>query len=151
MSIQTQIKDEIKEAMKAKDELRLTVLRGLSSAFTNELVSSGKTPQDSISDDDALTVIKRQAKQRKDAISQFEKGGRNDLAEKEKLELLILEAYLPEMMNEEEIEKIVIVKMNELGVKDKSSMGILIGNVMKELNGKADGALVKEVVEKLLA
>jgi uncharacterized protein len=150
MSLAQQIKDEMKEAMKSKDADRLTVLRGLISGFTNELVASGKTPQDEVSDELAMNVIKRASKQRKDAIEQFEKGGRNDLADKEKLELKIIEAYLPQMMSEESIKEIVLKKKAELNISDKSGIGQLMGAVMKETKGQADGNVVKKVVEESL-
>lgn len=151
MSLQKQIKDSIKEAMMAKDAVRLTVLRGLSSAFTNELVATGKTPQDELDDEAALAVIRRNVKQRKDAIEQFTAGGRADLAESEQSELVILETYLPQMMSKEEIKKIAEAKKTEMGITDKSKMGQFMGALMKDLKGKADGNDVKEVVETLFA
>lgn len=147
--IRDQIKEEVKEAMRAKNQDKLTVLRGLLSAFTNELVANGKTPQDEISDDEALAVIKRASKQRKDAIDQFTKGGRPELAEDEQKELGIIEAYLPQMMSQDEIRPTAEKKKEEMGVTDKSGMGQLMGAIMAELKGQADGGDVKEVVESL--
>jgi len=149
MSLHEQIRNEIKEAMKSKDTVRLNVLRGVLTAFTNELVATGKTPQDELDDDMALAVIKRLAKQRKDSIEQFEKGGRKDLADKEREELIHLEKFLPETMNKDDIKKIAEAKKAELGVEDRSKMGMLMGAIMKELKDKADGGDVKEVVESL--
>ena len=149
MTILEKIKENLKNAMREKDQLKLTTLRGLLSGFTNELVAKGKTPQDIIDDEMALAVIKRQAKQRKDAIEQFEKGGRADLVENEKLELKILEEYLPQMMSKDEIKKIAEAKKNEMGITDKSKIGQFMGALMIELKGKADGGDVKEVVESL--
>lgn len=146
--IQDQIKNDLKEAMKAKDETRLLVVRQIMSSFTNELVSEGKTPQDEVSDDMALRVIKRLAKQRKDSIEQFKNGGREDLAQKEEAELTILEAYLPEAIGEDELKKIVLAKKDEMGVNDKSKMGMLIGAVMKEVGDRADGTMVKKIIEE---
>jgi len=147
--IQENIKNELKKAMLAKDTVRMTVLRDLISKFTNELVAKGHKPQDPISDDDALTVIKRAVKQRKDSIEQFTAGGRNDLADSEQSELAILETFLPKMMSEDEIRKIAEAKKAALGVTDKTKLGILIGAVMKETKGTADGGVVKSVVESL--
>jgi len=144
-----QIKEEIKDSMRARESVRLDVLRGVLAAFTNELVATGKKPQDVIDDDTALTVIKRLAKQRKDSIEQFEKGNRKDLADKEREELTHLEKFLPEVMSKEDIQKISEAKKSELGIEDKSKIGMLMGAVMKELKGKADGGDVKEVVESL--
>ena len=151
MTLVEQIKGEIKEAMKAKEADKLTVLRSIASGFTNELVASGKTPQDEVTDDLAMTVIKRAAKQRKDAIEQFEKGGRPELAEKEKEELALIEGYLPEMMSEEKVKEIVESKKQELGISDKSGMGQLMGAVMKETSGQADGQVVKKLVDEALS
>ena len=151
MALQQTIKDGIKEAMKAKDELRLSVMRGLSSDMTNELVAKGKMPTDQLSDEEALTVIKRAGKRRKDSIEQFEKGGRPELAESEKAELAIIESYLPQMMGRDEIMKIAQAKKSEMGVTDKTKMGQLMGAIMKECRGAADGNDVKAVVEEILA
>jgi uncharacterized protein YqeY len=151
MTKQEQIKEEMKQAMKDKDQVKLSVTRGLISAFTNENVANGKTPQDPVDDDTAMAVISRAAKQRKDSIEQFEKGGRPELAESEKAELAILETYLPKMMTVEEIRPIVEAKKDSLGISDKSGMGQLIGAVMGDLKGKADGADVKSVVEEVLS
>lgn len=150
MSLHTDIKGQLKESLKAKDEVKLRTVRSMLTAFTNELVASGKTPQDELTDAEVLSVIKRLAKQRKESIVQYEAAGRNELAEPEKAELAVLESYLPQMMSQEEIEPIAKAKMEELDVTDKSKMGVLIGAVMKEIGGKADGGDVKAVVEKLL-
>lgn len=149
MSLHLQIRESLKEAMKAKDAVRLRTVRSILTAFTNELVATGKTPQDMIADDAGLAVIKRLAKQRKDSISQYEAAGRQDLAEPEKEELVVLEGYLPTLMTQEQIRPIAEAKKAELGVTDKAKMGILVGAIMKELGGKADGADVKAVVESL--
>jgi uncharacterized protein YqeY len=149
MSLQQTMRDGIKAAMIAKDAVRLTVLRGLISAFTNESVAKGKTPQDELADEDAVAVIKRAVKQRKDSIDQFTKGNRLDLVETENAELKILETFLPQTMSKEDIKKIAEAKKAELGVTDKAGMGKFMGAVMKELKGKADGNDVKEVIESL--
>mgnify|MGYP000296589477 CR=1 FL=1 len=149
MTFYRQIKEDLKGAMRDKDELLLSTLRGLLSAFTNEQITQKNKPSDEISDELALLVIKRASKQRKDSIEQFEKGGRQDLADIEKKELLILEKYLPDMMNKDEIIKIAKSKKEEMDIKDKADMGILIGAIMKEASGKAEGGDVKKVVEEL--
>ncbi len=144
-----QIKNEIKEAMLAKDSVRLEVLRGMSAGFTNELVSKGKTPQDKLTDEEALGVITRLAKQRKDSISQFQKGGREDLVAEEKAQLEILEKYLPKMMDRNEVDSIAKAKKDELGISDPSKKGMLMAALMKDLKGRADGSTVKEAVDAL--
>jgi len=144
-----QIKEGIKEAMKARDAVRLNVMRGLVTAFTNELVATGKTPQDILDDEKVIAVIARTAKQRKDAIEQFTKGGRMDLVEEDTAQLKILETYLPKMMEKSEVEKIVKAKKEELGITDATKKGMLMSAIMKDLKGKADGTIVREVVDSL--
>ena len=144
------IREEMKAAMKAREGLKLSVVRGMITAFTNELVAKGKKPTDALSDEEAIAVIKRLHKQRTDSIEQFEKGGRPELAEKERLERVMLEAYLPAKASREQIEAAVHAKMSELGVTDKSGMGKLMGAVMKSLGSSADGNDVKTVIEWVL-
>jgi len=147
--LQQKIKDEVKESMKAKDKIKILALKGLLSAFTNELVVKKRKPSEELNDEDCLSVIKRAVKQRKDSIEQFKKGGREDLAEKEENELKILNVYLPETISQEEIKKIAQIKKEEMKIADKSKMGMLMGALMKELKNKADGNDVKEAVEEL--
>ncbi|MFT7507796.1 MAG: hypothetical protein ACI92I_000965 [Acidimicrobiales bacterium] len=149
MALHEDIKSQLKEAMKAKDAVRLQVVRSLLTAFMNEMVANGKTPQDLLGDDEILAVIKRSAKQRKESITQYEAANRPELAEPEKAELIILEEYLPQLMSQDEIRPVAEAKKAELGVEDKTKMGILIGAVMKELGGTADGGDVKAVVESI--
>lgn len=149
MNLHQTIKAELVTAMKAKDAVTLRTVRGMLTAFTNELVASNKTPQDFLEDDQTLAVIKRLAKQRKESITQFEAAGRTELAVPEKEELAVLERYLPQLMSREEILPVATAKKDELGIDDKSKMGMLVGAVMKELSGKADGGDVKAVVEGL--
>jgi uncharacterized protein len=144
-----EIKGEIKNAMMAKDTIKLNVMRGLVTAFMNEAVSKGKTPQDFLSDEEALAVITRTAKQRKDAIEQFLAGGREDLADEDRAQLAILEKYLPTLMSEDEVMKIATAKKEELGMTDPTKKGMLMAALMKDLKGKADGAVVKNVVDRL--
>lgn len=149
MTLHEQIKNGIKEAMMAKDALRLKVFRGMSAAFTNELVAKGKKPNEILADDEALAVINRLAKQRKDSIEQFKKGGREDLMKEEQAELAVLETFLPKLMEKTEIEKVAHSKKDELGITDGTKKGLLMSALMKDLKGKADGMMVKEVVDSL--
>lgn len=151
MTLHETIKDGIKSALKAHDETRLLVMRGLSAAFTNELVNTKRKPTDMLSDDEALAVITRLAKQRKDSIDQFNAGGRADLADNEAKELAILQEFLPTMMSIEEVRKLAEAKKNELGIIDASKKGMLVGALMKDLKGKADGGDVKNAVDELFS
>ena len=149
--LHAQVREEIKNAMRAKEALRLEVLRGVLTAFTNELVATKRTPQEMLDDKECIAVIKRLVKQRKDSAEQFTSGGRPELAEKENAELVILEAFLPQSMSRDEIRKIAETKKAEMGIVDKTKMGQFIGAVMKACGGNADGNDVKAVVEELLA
>jgi len=151
MSLHTDIKESVKDAMRAKDQLKLSVLRGLVAAFTNEAVTLGKKPDGELTDDEAMAVIMREAKKRKDSIEQFTAGGRPELAESEQAELAILETYLPAQMSREEIEAAVSAKKAEMNITDSAQKGMFMGAVMKDLKGKADGGIVKEVVDKLFS
>jgi uncharacterized protein YqeY len=149
MSLHDSLRESLKTAMKAKDAVTLTTVRSIMTACTNELVATGKTPQDQLDDAGILAVIKRLAKQRKESMLQYEAANRPELAEPEKLELAVLEAYLPTLMTQAELRPIAEAKKAELGITDKSKLGILVGAVMKEAGGNADGGDVKAVVESL--
>lgn len=147
------IKNQIKEALRAKDTIRLDVLRGLNALFMNEIISSNINTE-FLPDDKAMPLVKRSVKQRKDSIEQFQKGGREDLVTKEKQELIILESFLPAMMSKEEVKLIAhqrIEAMKSTGTFDPKASGKIIGTIMKELMGKADGADVKSAVEEILS
>lgn len=148
--ISTDIRERLKDAMRNKDQVALDTYRGIISAFTNELLASGKTPQDEVTDEIALSVIKKTIKQRKDGIEQFTAGGRIDLADADKAQLALLEGFMPVQMSDEEIHTIAAAKKATLGITDKTKVGILTGAVMKEVAGKADGSRVKTIVESLL-
>lgn len=149
MSLQNDIKEQIKQALMAKDQTKLSTVRGISSAITNTLVAKGKTPQDEMSDEEVLEVITKLTKQRKDSISQYEAGGRGDLAEAERAELAVLKEFLPEEMSEDAIKEVIEKYKSDLGIDDPSKKGMLLGAVMKELKGKADGNVVKSLVDNL--
>ncbi len=149
MRIQEKIKEGIKQALKEKDKLRLETLRSLSAALVNELVALRRKPDEEIEDDLAIKVLKKAVKQRKEAAEQFKAGGREDLAEKEEKEAEIIKEFLPEEMTEEEIAKIVEECIAEIG-KDKSAFGALMSCVMKKVAGRADGNMVRRVLESKL-
>lgn len=137
--------------MLAKDQVKLAVVRGLLSAFTNELVNQKRKPDEMLDDETAITVIRKESKKRKDSIAQFETGGRADLAESEKAELALIEVYLPKLMSREEIKPLAEAKKTELGISSKADAGKLMNALMKDLKGKADGADVKAVADEILS
>lgn len=148
---QAELKEQMKDAMRAKDATRLSVIRGLMSAMTNEAVTKGYGPDGVLSEEEVLTMVVRAAKQRKDSIEQFEKGGRPELAEQEKAELAILETMLPAQMSQDEIVAAAQAKATEIGITDKTGANQLMGALMKDLKGKADGTAVKAVVDGMFA
>ncbi|MCK5027358.1 MAG: GatB/YqeY domain-containing protein [Candidatus Pacebacteria bacterium] len=147
--LKEKIQGEVKESMKARDSVKTDVLRGILAAFTNELVATKRTPQDELSDEEAVLVVQRLAKQRKDSIEQYRAGGRDDLVEQEKVELAIIKKYLPQMMARGEIKKLAIAKQTEMSLTDPSKKGMLMGALMKDLRGKAEGGDVKDVVDEM--
>ena len=151
MSVKEQIFSDLKEAMKAKDQDKLRVLRSLKAKLMVAEIAERKGGEGSLSDEATIQVITKAAKQRKESIDQFTKGGRTDLVANEEVELAIIEAYLPEMMSEEELRKIVINKINVVGASGPQDMGKVMRPLMGELRGKADGALVSKIVKESLA
>ena len=149
--LQADLKEMMKDAMRAKDSVKLGVVRGLISACTNEAITKGKGPDGALDEEEVLTVVMRAAKQRKDSINQFEAGGRPELAEGEKAELAILETMLPAQMSRDEIVAAATAKAAEMGVTDKTKANMLMGSLMKDLKGKADGTIVKEVIDGMFA
>lgn len=141
------LQNDLLQSMKAKDKTKISTLRFLIAALKNEKISLMK---DMLTDEDVIKIIQRQVKQHSDSIEQYKAGNRLELMEKEMKEAEILRSYLPTMMNEEDVKKIVEEKKAALGITDKSRIGQLMGEVMKELKGKADGSVVKKVVESVL-
>lgn len=144
---QAELKEAMKDAMRAKDSVRLGVVRGLIAAAMNEAVVKGKGPDGILTEEEMLVLITRASKQRKDSIEQFEKGGRPDLAEPEKAELAIIMTMLPAQMSRDEIVAAATAKAAEMGVTDKTGANKLMGMLMKDLKGRADGNDVKAVVD----
>lgn len=152
------IQNEIKEAMRSKNGLRLSVLRMLSSAIHNREIEkrakSGKPEE--LTEEETVAVIRSEVKKRRDAIVEFEKGGRKDLAEKEAAELKILEAYLPQELSDQEIEKIVSEALDHLGLQKPfdsaqgRDFGRIMGEVMKRIKGQASGDRVSAAVKKVV-
>lgn len=145
-----QIEAELKSALKAGEKEKAGVLRFLISAIKNHQIEIKAKDKPYLPDEEIVKVLRRQTKQRKDSVAEYEKGGRTDLAEKEKMELAILENYLPAGISEEKIREVVKSKMQELSIVDKTGFGRLMGETMKEFKGQTDGDAVKKVVEEEL-
>lgn len=149
--ITTDIREAMKVAMKAREQLRLDTLRMVLSGFTNELVSKGRKPSDELTDAEALAVLKRLVKQRKDSAGQYTAAGRTELAEKELAEIEVLAGYMPASVSKVDIERVAKAKMQEMGITDKAGMGKLTGAIIKELGPNTDGGDVREVLNQLLS
>lgn len=148
--LKQQLRDELKQAMIARDELKLSVLRMLLSAITYYEINKGGAGYEA-TDEDVLTVIQTQVKQRKDSISQFENAGRQELAEKEKKELALLSVYMPAQMSEEEVRGVVKDAISEAGATSPADMGKVMSLLMPKVKGKADGGMVSRIVKEELA
>lgn len=151
MSLKQSILDELKSAMKQKDAERLRVLRSLKAKILEKEISERKGGEAELSDDQVVEVLMKAAKQRKESIDQFEKGGREDLADKEKAELSIIEDFLPTMMSEDEVRAEVKSQIEEMGASSMADMGKVMGTMMDRLKGKAEGSMVSRIVKEELS
>ncbi len=142
------IKSDLAEAMKAKDLLRVSSLRMLRAAIENYKIEKRKKE---VSESELLQIVSKQVSSRSDSIEQFTKGGRDDLAQKEKKEAEILKSYLPPQLTEAELRKIIQDAIKETNATGKRDMGKVMGKVMPEVRGKADGKVINQVVAKSLA
>jgi uncharacterized protein YqeY len=162
MSLKEKIQTDVKKAMQEKDALRVSVLRMLRAAIFNKekekRAKLSKTEEklekldelSKLTDEETNEVISSEVKKRKESIEQYEKGNRQDLADQEKKELEILMKYLPEQMSEEEIRKLVKEKIEEMGASGPKDTGKVMGAVMPQLKGKADGNVVNKIVQEEL-
>ncbi|MDB4198819.1 GatB/YqeY domain-containing protein [Polaribacter sp.] len=148
MSLQQEVMDKMKEAMKAKDTVALQALRAVKSAFLLAKTATGV--QAEITPDQELKIIQKQVKQRRDSAAIFITQNRQDLADPELAEIAVLEQFLPAALSEEEIEKVVLKTIAQLGASGMKDMGKVMGMVSTELSGKADGKIISTVVKKQL-
>ncbi|MGG0187355.1 GatB/YqeY domain-containing protein [Bacillus rhizoplanae] len=147
MSLLGRLNDDMKQAMKNKEKQKLTVIRMVKAALQNEEIKL----QHSLLEDEELTVLTREVKQYKDSLLEFEKAGREDLVDKLKSEIQILETYLPEQLTEEELAAVIQQVISEVGAASKADMGKVMSAVMPKVKGKADGSQVNRLVSQLLA
>lgn len=147
MSLLNQLTGDMKAAMKQKDKERLSTIRMLKAALQNEAIKLGKD----LSEDDELTVLSRELKQRKDSLQEFENAGRQDLADGAKQEILVIEGYLPKPLTEEEIVQIIDHAISEVGATSKADIGKVMKAVMPQTKGRADGGTVNRLVQERLS
>ncbi len=150
MTLLEQIDHDLKEAMKARDTFKLGTLRMSKSALKYAAIEKGGVTA-ILSDEAAAVVLRKQIKQREDSVTSFEQGGRSELAEKEKKEIAILKAYLPQGLSEAEVEIIVREAIAEVGATSKAQMGAVMKAAQVKAAGRADGRQLSSTVQKLLA
>lgn len=144
------LQEELKQSMLSKNELKTSVLRMLLSAINYYEINKGGAGYEA-TEEDVMSVIEKQVKQRQDSIEQFEKAGRIELADKEKKEMTILQVYLPEQMGEEELKKLVDEAISQSGAKSIQEMGKVMGILMPKIKGKADAGLASSLVKQKLS
>jgi len=147
MDLNKQLVQDMKEAMKDKDKTRLSVIRMLRAALQNEAIAKGV---ESLSEEDAMMIVSRQVKQMQESLEEFKAANRDDLIEKTEAELAVIEQYMPEQLTEAEIEEIVKKAITSTGAKTKRDFGKVMGTVMPQVRGKADGSIVQQIVQRLL-
>lgn len=147
MNMYERMDKELKDAMRSKDTLKLSVLRMLMAAMKNTEIAK---KVNKLGDADTIQVVQKMIKEHKESISQFEKGNRTDLVDKEKAEMEILQKYVPAQMTEEELAGIVKATVQEMGAASKADTGKVMKAVMEKIKGKADGKIVNQLVMSLL-
>lgn len=145
--LKQQIEEQIKNALKGGEELRLSTLRFLLSAIKNDEIAK----QREVTDEEVISVVRHQVKQRKESIEAFQKGGREELAEKERQELEILNKFLPQQLSEEEVKKMVQETIAELPESERKNFGKVMGVVMSRIKGQTEGNIVAKVVKEVLS
>lgn len=143
--------EDLKAAMRAKDEVRLRTIRSLRAALMEREIELRQGGTASLTEDQELAVVQKQAKQRRDAIEQFDAAGRDDLARREREELAVIESYLPQQLSDDEIRSVVREVVAATGASSMKEMGKVMGPAMERLRGRADGRRVQEAVRALLS
>ncbi|MBO9605508.1 MAG: GatB/YqeY domain-containing protein [Paenibacillaceae bacterium] len=146
MSLSERLNEDMKQAMKSQDKFRLSVIRMVRSAIKNIEIDQRKT----LDDNEVLDILSREIKQRRDSLQDFEKAGRDDLAESVKAEIAIIGEYLPQQLTEEEVTAIVQSTIQETGASSKADMGKVMAALMPKVKGRADGKLVNRLVQQSL-
>jgi uncharacterized protein len=148
MSLLERLNNDMKQAMKNKEKDKLSVIRMIKASLQNEAIKLGNKE---LSEEEELTILSRESKQRKDSLHEFEKAGRNDLTEKLRAELTIVELYMPKQLSDEELSDIVEKTISEIGAISKADMGKVMAAIMPKVKGKADGSLINKLVQQHLS
>lgn len=148
--LKDQIADDLKDAMRAKDDVRRRTLRSLRAALTNAEIASRGDGDGELTEQEELRILQKAAKQREESIEQYEAAGRDELAENERAELDIIKEYLPQPLTDEELRDIIQSIVDDVGATSMADMGRVMGPAMSQLRGRADGNRVREIVEDIL-
>lgn len=148
MSLVERLNQDMKQAMKSKDKPTLNVIRMVKASLQNEGIKLGK---DALSEEEELTVLTKELKQRKDSLHEFKAAGRDDLVETLTNEIKVLQVYMPEQLSNDELEKVVLQTIQEVNASSKKEMGKVMGALMPKVKGKADGTEVNKLVQKHLS
>lgn len=149
-SLKDRIASDLKDAMRAQDDVRRRTLRSIRSALMKEEISHREGGKGELNEQQELAVLQKEAKQRRESMAQFDEAGRDDLAQKERDELAVIEEYLPSKLSDEELRTKLKAIVEDVGAESMADMGQVMGRAMGELRGRADGNRVREVVESLL-
>ena len=147
MTLQEQLRDELKEAMKASDKLKVSVIRLLQSAIQYKEIDLGRE----LSDEEVVAVVGSGIKQRRESIKLYQEGGRNDLADKETQELELLSQYLPPQMTDDDLRQVIQRAIEETGASSPKDLGKVMKTVMSQVKGQADGSLVSQLAREFLS
>jgi len=148
MSLIERLNEDMKQAMKAKEKLKLSVIRMIKASLQNERIQLGVHE---LSEDEELTILSREMKQRTDSIKEFQEAGREDLTKRLEDEIKILQAYMPEQLSDEELAEIVKTTISEVNATSKKDFGKVMGQVMPKVKGKTDGSKVQKLVQEYLS
>lgn len=147
MSLSDRLNEDMKQAMRSQDKFRLSVIRMIRSAIKNIEIDQRRT----LDDNEVLDILSREIKQRRDSLIEFDKAGRDDLADAVKAEITVIADYLPQQLTEEELRTIVQETVREVGASSKADMGKVMGALMPKVKGRADGKLVNQLVQESLS
>jgi len=145
-----EIKEELNQAVKDNNEIVRSTLRMLLAVINNKEKEKQYKEKEDLTEEEIVNIIVSEAKKRRESISEFEKGNRKDLADKEKLELEVLAKYLPEQLSEEEVTSLIKETIEEVGASSLQDLGKVMGALMPKVKGKADGGLISKIVKDLL-
>lgn len=151
MRVKDRLAEDLKTAMRTKDEVRLRTIRSLRAALMEKEIELRKGGEGSLSQEQELAVLQKQAKQRRDSIEQYESAGREDLSAKEQEELQVIEEYLPRQLSDEEVRQTVRDVIDETGAESRADMGKVMGAAMQRLRGRAEGRKVQQIAQELLS